>query len=436
GRYASSNRCFDNKPASHLGPDQPTLLEHLKQAGYRIGLAGKNHTFKPEFAERLFDDFQEYSPWGKTHGTMTDGDRAVRTFRNTTGPDSQIGNKLLEGLIDFPEPFPQQQCMTARIADDAIAFARKHAGEPFFLHMSFPASHWPNVVCEPYFSQYRDRLGEIELAGMDSIDWSSHPFAHYVQSQIAGFDTMSKGDRQKLLAIMYGQISFVDRSVGRLIEALKEIGQYDDSIIVFTSDQGCFGGQFGLPCKTKGYYESLIRIPLVIKLPASAGEVADAKPAAPIESLVENIDVMPTLLEMAGIGYSASDDSEIDGRSFAGVLRGETEGHRQEIYAEVGTLEPPPPAISEAAFAEQHRKRSAEDMFWFVEYTMQGRSAMLREAGWKYCYYVRDREELYHYADDPLELTNLAEKPEHAERKQAMQEKLFAKGFVGIGDEP
>ena len=84
------------------------------------------------------------------------------------------------------------------------------------------AEVWPNIVCEPYFSMYKKELDKISLAGMDEIDWDTHPFAHYVQSQCAGFDTMSKEDRRKILAVMYGQISFIDKSVGRLVAALKE----------------------------------------------------------------------------------------------------------------------------------------------------------------------------------------------------------------------
>ena len=65
--------------------------------------------------------------------------------------------------------------MTARIADEAIAFVEKNKKKSFFLHMSFPTPHWPNVICEPYFSMYKDQLDEISLAGMDEIDWDNHP---------------------------------------------------------------------------------------------------------------------------------------------------------------------------------------------------------------------------------------------------------------------
>jgi len=259
---------------------------------------------------------------------------------------------------------------------------------------------------------------------MDEIDWDNHPFAHYVQSQCAGFDKMSKEDRRKILAVMYGQISFIDQSVGRIVEALKKQGVYDNTIIVFTSDQGCLGGQFGLPCKTKGFYESLIRIPLIVKM------AGDHQRGGVSAAQIENFDIMPTLLACAGVKCGET----IDGKSFLPVLEGTTDTHREVIYAEVGEPGLPPEPMPKKEYPAYNKKRSADDMFWFVDYTTRGRCAMIREDGWKYCFYNGDMEELYNYEKDPLELTNLAANPEYKDRKEAMKQKLFRQGFVGIGD--
>ena len=422
GQYASRNKRFDNTPKSEIGVGQFSYIETLKNAGYQIGLSGKNHTFHTKYAEKMFDTFEEYSPWGKTSGTLTDSDKALAKYRSTSGPPSSQGRKLLEGLIDHPEPFPEAQCMETRIAEDAVAFVDKSGKKPFFLLMSFPSPHWPNVVCEPYFSMYKKRLKQIKLDGMDEMDWEKHPFAHFVQSQVTGFDTMSKEDRRKILAVMYGQITFIDKSVGQLVAALKQRGLYDNTIIVFTSDQGCFGGQFGLPCKTKGFYESLIRVPLVFKMPG------DKSLGKTIAAQVCNIDVMPTILEAAGVSCQES----VDGKSFLSVLQGKTRSHRDVIYSEVGSPGMPPQPIPVSEYASYNKMRSAKDMFWFVEYTTKGRCAMIREEGWKYCFYNGDLEELYHYEADPLELNNLATAPSQLARKEAMKKKLFKQGFVDI----
>ena len=426
GRYASHNECFYNNKQSQIAAEKFSFVESLKKAGYQVGLAGKNHAFQEGYAKKWFDKFVEYSPWGKGEedepGSLSPSDKAVRDFLTTSGPKSSLGHKLLEGLIDFPEPFPEEQTITARIADDAIAFVDQNKDKPFFLHMAFPAPHWPNIVCEPYFSMYKSQLDKISLAGMDEIDWETHPFAHYVQSQCAGFDTMSKEDRRKILAVMYGQITLIDKSVGRLVAALKAEGLYDNTVIVFTADQGCLGGQFGLPCKTKGFYESLIRVPFIVKMPGDK-QLQRVTPAQ-----ISNIDVMPTLLEFAGVKV----DQKIDGQSFLPVLTNRTDVHRTVIYSEVGVPGLPPAPIPKANYPAYNKKRSVDDMFWFIEYTTRGRCAMIREDGWKYCFYNGDIEELYHFAADPLELTNLAANPEQQARKAEMKRKLLAQGFVGI----
>ena len=426
GQYASRNKCYNNSKNSQIGVGQVSFIEPLKKAGYQIGLAGKNHTFQRDYAKKWLDSFAEYSPWGKGEeeeaGRLNPSDKTVRDFLTTSGPKSSLGNKLLEGLIDFPEPFPESQTITARIADDAIAFVDQNKDKPFFLHMAFPAPHWPNIVCEPYFSMYKKQLDQISLAGMDEINWDNHPFAHYVQSQCAGFDTMSNQDRRKILAVMYGQITFIDKSVGRLVKSLKEKGVYDNTAIVFTADQGCLGGQFGLPCKTKGFYESLIRVPLIIKMPGD-NQLRRVTPAQ-----ISNFDVMPTLLELAHVKV----DQKIDGISFLPVFTKKEDVHRTVIYSEVGTPGLPPAPIPKANYPAYNKKRSADDMFWFIEYTTRGRCAMIRENGWKYCFYNGDMEELYDYAHDPLELTNLATNPKQKSQKDSMKKKLFEQGFVEI----
>jgi arylsulfatase A-like enzyme len=147
-----------------------------------------------------------------------------------------------------------------------------------------------------------------------------------------------------------------------------------------------------------------------------------------IDANISNIDVMPTFLEYAQVEHTAA----IDGKSFLKVVKGETEIHRETIYAEVGRPVMPPAPISKKAYPAYNAFREATNGFWFIEYTTRGRCAMIREDGWKYCFYNGDMEELYHYEEDPLELENLAYHPDHQERKKVMREKLFQQGFTGI----
>ena len=105
-----------------------------------------------------------------------------------------------------------------------------------------------------------------------------------------------------------------------------------------------------------------------------------------------------------------------------------------EGFSEAGAIRLPPKPMPKSEYPAYNKKRSQKDMFWFIEYTVNGRCATIREDGWKYCFYNGDMEELYNYEKDPIELHNLATKPEHQARKAAMKKKLFAQGFVGVNE--
>ena len=106
---------------------------------------------------------------------------------------------------------------------------------------------------------------DISLEGME-IDWSTHPFAHYVQSQACGNGEYSEEQKKKMVAVYMGMVTYIDYAIGKVIDRLKVLGLYEDSIIIFCSDHGDFAGRYGLVAKTKAFYEPIIRIPLIMKL--------------------------------------------------------------------------------------------------------------------------------------------------------------------------
>jgi arylsulfatase A-like enzyme len=413
GNYVHRTGATGNGPDCHIKLDQGCLLDPLRAAGYRLSLVGKNHAFRGDYAEANFDTWEEYQHWGKSAGTNCEAFPEVKAFRmNETrfpGVDCSMG--LMEGLIEGPEPFPQEHCVTSRIADDGIAFIGEGKEDPFCLHLSFPDPHWPNVVCEPYHSMY-DPESLPDLPAVE-MDWEGHPFAHYVQSLAYGFDKYTELETKRVVAALYGQITFIDTVLGRVFDHLRATGQYDNTLIVFTSDHGDFTGNYNLVAKTKAFYDSLIRIPLAIKLPGGehAGRVA---------AQISNIDVMPTVLEALGM-----ESVSVQGRSFLPVLKGERDEHRKAIFAELGAPKDPPPPMAREDFLKYQEERLREDgIFWFIDYTVNGRAAMIRTEGWKYVYYTGDCEELYHVDADPLELTNLASDPAHRGKRDELHNRL------------
>lgn len=415
GQYVHRTGCTGNGPDCHLQVGDWSFLNELRENGYVLGLAGKNHAFHDDYLAKYFSFREEYGHWGKTHGQISHADRAVNHWLTAVGgPGNRLADgRLMEGLVETPLPFAEEDCPTWRIAADAIRFIGENGKRPFFLHCSFPDPHFPQTTCEPYYSMYSPDDVQLEAA---DIDWAGHPFAHYVQSQASGFDTYTAAERKKILTIYLGQVTFIDKAIGALLDALEKQGLMERTIIVFTSDHGDFAGRYGLVGKTKGFCEALIRIPLIVTIPGRPhGQRRSAN--------ISNIDVLPTIA--AVLAWRCPE--KVQGYSALPVIEGRTGIHREIIFAEVGSPEPPPPPVPLAEFGAYNRMRVERDgVFWFVEYTTRGRAAMIRKDNWKYAYYTGDQEELYNLETDPFELHNLAKVSCHSGIKEQLKNALLA----------
>jgi arylsulfatase len=405
GEYQSRTRAFDNLGPSHVQLSDLSLVELLKGQGYATALIGKNHTFTEEYLARWFDTREVYGHFGKELGHFTAADRAI--------VDWYADGRRREGIIPGPMPFSAAECPTQRIADDACAFITANREKPFFLYYSFPDPHWPNVAPEPWYSRIDPASLELEAA---DHRWENQPFKFFAQAYTAGAADFTLAQRQRVLATAYGQLAFIDHAVGQLLEHLKSLHLYDDTYIVFCSDHGNFMGRYGLIGKTGGFMDCLLRVPMILKIPA-------ARPGAVLDAACSNIDITPTLLASLGLAVPPA----MQGRSLLPVLRGETATHRDAIFAEVGSLLPPPAPVPREGYAAYHARQDQEHprkTAWVCDYTMNGRAACIRADGWKYSIHTGFGEELYDLGADPFELTNLIDHPAHAARRAALSARL------------
>lgn len=421
GQYPITHGKFFVDPSSHIGPEVPTMVGYLRERGYTTALIGKNHCFNHGFLDKWFDVVEEYHHWGKQRGEMRPSDQAVYDWRHSDKrPEfakfAEKGGRTVlgEGLIEELEPFPPEQCMTFRIAEDAERFLLQEGDKPFFLKYSFPDPHWPHTVCEPYYSMYSPEDVE-SLPGYNEVDWETHPFKHYIQSMVTGFDQYTENQRKKLMAVYYGMVTFVDDAVGRLLDALEQNGMMDNTLILFTSDHGCFAGHFGLFGKTGGFYDSLMRIPLI----AAGPGVAAGKSS---EAMISSVDFLPTIMDWLGMETPVYSQGE----SFHHLFASPEKEHRSEVFGECGTLATPPPPFQKSEFHKENAVRTELDGWqWFIEYTAAGRSAMIKKNGWKYCYNQSDMEELYHTEEDPEEIINRVSDDHCREIKEALKNRLL-----------
>jgi arylsulfatase A-like enzyme len=198
-------------------------------------------------------------------------------------------------------------------------------------------------------------------------------------------------------------VKSLDRSVGKIMQTLKDLNLDDNTVIIFLSDNGYLWGEHGLGGKWLLYEES-IRIPMIICGPG----IAESSPGIKLDDLTLNIDIAPTILDIAGVPIP----SEMDGMSLYPLLRGEKGPFREDFFMEhvdVVDVENPIPD-----------------------------SRGVRSDEWKYIRYVNvepEVEEMYHVSVDPMESQNLADDVKYIEIKNHLVERYryYLKSFAEIG---
>jgi arylsulfatase A-like enzyme len=194
--------------------------------------------------------------------------------------------------------------------------------------------------------------------------------------------THDLGKLRRFIAYYWGKVSMIDRLIGRVLAALDEIGERENTLILFTTDHGDFAGNHRLLFKSAFLYDDLVHVPLIASWPARWSDHAGSAR----NEVVEGIDLAPTMLRAAGLEVHQG----VQGDDLAPVIEGTAEGWRT------------------AAYAEAVDKR------------------MLRSEEWKLVHYAgRPYGELYHLAEDPHELTNRWDDPDCLAVREELQRNLL-----------
>ena len=263
-----------------------------------------------------------------------------------------------------------------QIIDEAIQFVNGgHEDKPFFMYLAFGNPHDPRVAAPKYLAQYHP----AELALPKNFR-PVHPFENgemSVRDEKLLPWTRTEAAIRQTLHEYYATITGLDFHIGRLLAALKASGQLDDTIVIFSADQGIAIGSHGLLGK-QNLYDVGMKAPLVFAGPGI--------PRGASEALVYLLDIYPTICELAGTPPPAN----IDGRSFRGVLAGETKTARDHL---------------------------------FLSYMSVQRA--WRDARWKVIRYPQvNVTQLFDLASDPDEMRDLAGDPAHTSRVSEILVKL------------
>lgn len=383
-----------------------SLARLLKEHGYYNILALKNHTIADSLVEHQFNEHWNEGINGKIPFRYQHYTDATTSHERTAG--SKYADNYLFGKINVPET---DHCDYLAV-ERACEFIRNpNNRQPFFIDINFNFTHPPYEIMEPYYSYFMAK----DLTLFPNCPGLEQPEFMHRMREIYGFGRLDPLDRKEMLACYYGQLASLDQRVGEIYAALDESGQLENTILIFTSDHGDLVGHYGIPEKWDTIFSDLImNIPLLIRFPGGKHRKIDA--------LTENIDLLPTLLELTGIPIPYG----VQGQSLVPLLIGRTTKHKEYVFAEGGhekelldvTLSPNEYRQLVVGYLKKEKIRE-------VCPDSLRKAKMLRTDKYKLVYRIKDRSELYDLEVDPLELDNLYYHSEYHAITLELEKKLL-----------
>jgi arylsulfatase A-like enzyme len=309
----------------------------------------------------------------------------------------------------FRTPIPEEVYPTTWVADRAIEYFKAYADDaPFFAFVSFPDPHHPFNPPGKYWDMYAPDQFSVDLP-YEAHKNPTPPMQHTTELWAKGEFPPSpqsafRADDQHIreaMALTAGMITMIDDQVGRLIDTLKATGQYDNTVIIFTSDHGDYLGDFNLLLKGPEPLPSITRVPMIWSDP-------DTRAGVETGAMASTIDISASILERAGLEPYIG----IQGQSFLGALDG-TRDHRSEVMIEHNDGGP-----------RMGLERAA-------------RVRTLRCKKWRFSAFGgEDWGELYDLEADPNETHNVWDDPAYAQAKAELSLRLIAHLTLQMDESP
>lgn len=369
GAYAHNHGVVGNWGCEFDHDQTPSFPRLLRESGYSTAFVGKWHMGRNAEPRPGFDYWLSF--FGQ--GTYTDPE-----------------------LNENGRAFKASGYTTDLLTDSAIDFINKQTDKPYCLCLSHKAVHSPFTPAE----RHKDQYAGVEFPKTPGMDDTFAGKPAWTRGGVADPRTQTEpglippalppgnwdpsGERRMGYV---RTLSAVDDCVGRILKTLETRGELDNTLIIFTSDNGYFFGEHGRGDKRLAYEES-IRIPMIMRYPALV------KPGSSVEQMVLNLDVAPTLLEVAGVKPAAT----IQGQSVVPLLTGSIVDWRKSFLYE----------------------------YWIDLTDRIPRMVGVRTEDWKLVRYpdIKDIDEMYDLKKDRYELTNLAENPAFAEKHKELGAEL------------
>ncbi len=345
GRYPASTRVHQNGNDSF--PDEEILVSRMfADSGYVSGLIGKLHLSRGDILEkRPKNDGYSFYKWSHHSTPDYPSGHDYADWLKQKGVDPAALYGKLQGAVGagVPDEFHQ----TTWCTEVAIEFIQDHTEEPWFLNINPFDPHPPYDPPEEYLKRYSDKelpppifreedilhqeiFSEIDQQARRAIN----PFqANEGENSVQNIKRADLGSYppehfswKDIKACYYAMIEKIDDSLGKIVKALEESGQLDNTIIIFTSDHGELLGDHGLIYKGCRFFEALTHVPLIISWPEGFARDYVSN------MLVELVDIVPTVLEAAGIPVPYY----VQGKSLASFLTAPTANysHKDHVICE------------------------------------------------------------------------------------------------------
>ena len=393
GRYPRTTRCRQNGQA--IPSTEKLISRLLADAGYTCGLAGKLHlaTCANGVVEKRIDDGYKVFHW--SHHPQPDWPENAYTQWLTQ--QGQTWDKLYKGQSTryIKEGIPAEYSQTTWCANMAIDFIKKQKGSPWFFSYNCFAPHHPFDPPADYLARYtpenlptpkykpNEANSKTTYQRLDSEFAHSDPNSYHVAA-------MTDHDKQQVTAAYYAMVDLIDYNVGRMVAALNETEQLNNTIVIFMSDHGEMLGDHGIYLKGPHFYEEAVRVPLIFSWPGQF------KTGLKVDGLTELIDITPTLLDAAGLSIPQF----IQGKTLLPILSGKAnpDHHRNSVFSEYYNA-----WSHKHSYGTMHRTNSHKMIV----------------------YHGTDQGELYDLDKDPDEFNNLWDVEKYSELKTQLLKETF-----------
>ena len=370
GQLPSVTGVYDN--AAEFPSDLPTYAHHLRRAGYHTALSGKMHFVGPDqmhgFEERLTTDIYP-ADFGWTPDYRKPGERIDWWYHN-------MGSVTGAGVAEITNQMEYDDEVAYEATRKLYDLSRGHDPRPWCLTVSFTHPHDPYVARKKYWDLYEECEHLLpQVPAMDYEDHDPHSKRIFDANNWREFD-ITQEDIKRSRRAYFANISYLDDKVGEILDTLEHTRQ--EAVILFVSDHGDMLGERGLWFKMS-FYEGSSRVPMMLSAPGLEPRLE--------RTPVSNIDVCPTLCDVAGISMDEV-APWTQGQSILPLAKGapRTSPVAMEYAAEASYA----PLVS------------------------------LRHGPYKFNRCLLDPDQLFDLDADPHELTNVFEDPEHAKAAQTL----------------